>query len=240
MKSNVVPDSVSGKFANIGLVCACLVVLIHSPRGAMIGSAQWWWSALVQDGICQMAVPFFFLASGFFLAGHMDEDGWWKRESVKRIRTLLVPFLVWNALHLTCGFAIRLCSGTPPVTVRSWVRFLGTVFGGCLLPSVPVGALWFIRSLMVLVLVAPILKRLASPLGLCVLFVLYGVLNPYPYEGRNWMHEFFSLGYVSFCGMAWFTLGLWMRRTDAMARFADRLAGRWMWALMLGGGGYDS
>ncbi len=54
---------VSAKIANMGIVCAFLVLFIHLPTGGndFVG---WYFSR----GIDKMAVPFFFMASGYLLA----------------------------------------------------------------------------------------------------------------------------------------------------------------------------
>ena len=84
-----VSEELSCKFKNMAIVCAILVVFIHIPLGRLeSGSVLWVFDMLVRWGIAQIAVPFFFVASGYFLAGHIGEDGWWKREILKRIRAL--------------------------------------------------------------------------------------------------------------------------------------------------------
>lgn len=41
-----------------------------------------------------MTVPYFFMASEFFLAGHMEEPGWYPREMKKRFRSLVEPYVL--------------------------------------------------------------------------------------------------------------------------------------------------
>ena len=51
--------------------------------------------AMGAHGLGKIAVPFFFLASGYFLAGHLDEDGWYGRKVKKRVFSLVIPLLLW-------------------------------------------------------------------------------------------------------------------------------------------------
>ena len=52
--------------------------------------------------ICPVAVPTFFFISGYlFYKGLQKWDyGIWKSKMVKRIKTLLVPFVIWNLIAL--------------------------------------------------------------------------------------------------------------------------------------------
>ena len=72
-----IEKELSEKMAAFSLFCAVLVVFIHiyfdvtSETGAL-----WWVWICMAEGICRIAVPFFFVAAGFWLAGHMAERGW--------------------------------------------------------------------------------------------------------------------------------------------------------------------
>ena len=89
---NKISTELSNKIANMGIVCAFLVICIHATSAEDAN----WWNWLIARGIGKIAVPFFFVAAGFFLAGHVGEDGWWKAAVMKRMRTLIVPLLLWN------------------------------------------------------------------------------------------------------------------------------------------------
>ena len=66
-----VSKETSAKFANMGFVCACLVVLIHLGVDGKPGGAAWWTHQMFTHvGMTRIAVPFFFFASGYWLAGH--------------------------------------------------------------------------------------------------------------------------------------------------------------------------
>ena len=69
---------VSAKFANMSLLSAVLVVIIHVfKRNQEFGTVVWWMRQFLGEGVCRIAVPFFFLAAGYFLAKHFNDVGWW-------------------------------------------------------------------------------------------------------------------------------------------------------------------
>ena len=233
------PRRVSSKLANMGLVCACLVVIIHCPRCFDPQSVGWWWTILVQNGLCQIAVPFFFLASGFFLARHMNESGWWRREVLKRVRSLMLPFVIFNITFALCSTVIHCVDNDWPPTWRHWVMFFTSTVGIIPFGGIAMGSLWFVKTLFVLVLFSPLLERLANTVGLMLLFLFYAVFNPYPFECVQEWCKFFAMSMVSPCGMAWFTTGIYMRKVGFERVFdgftKNKLASL---ALLMGGGAY--
>lgn len=161
------------------LICAAMVVGIHVCDGVAVhGSLVWWWEQIGHYGVFLAAVPFFFVCSGFFLGRHCDEDGWWLRECLKRVRSLLVPFLIWSAVFLTLrvGYIVisnlihgRVMFLHVPTGLHYWLRAIGIhPFDYPL--CVP---LWYVRTLLVFVAISPLLVRFARSVG--SLFVVYAL-----------------------------------------------------------------
>lgn len=173
----------------MGLVCACLVVAIHVglPTSEGVG---WWVSRLLKDGICKIAVPFFFAAAGFFLAGHTDEPGWWPREMGKRVRSLLVPYVLWSALWTLYATPFTLMANV--LAGAPWARNLPltgseclAIFGFDLCDYPRLIPLWFVRCLLLLVALSPLsvaVTRRGSGWGLALLAALWVVYG----WGRTW------------------------------------------------------
>lgn len=121
----------SGKLANLGFVCACLVVAIHVRVEAEVGNACWWFCGLLKDGVARIAVPFFFATAGFLLAGHAREARWWVRETGKRVRTLLVPYLIWPPLFVLLMFVLIVAANAVAGAVGAPPFGRGLRLGGC-------------------------------------------------------------------------------------------------------------
>lgn len=205
----IVDSRLSAKFANMSIVCAFLVVCMHVGVGFAIGSTGWWVSELTRNGVSRIAVPFFFLASGFFLAGHVCEQGWWWREPWKRVRTLLVPLMIWPLIWMFWGAPFTMIAnrlaGRP-------IGYMVPFMNGIWWPGV--GVLWFIRFLFILVVLSPVLVWLLRRLGCLWVVFAFGVywcvltfLDPVAPKGPlAWCVYQFSLE-----GLAYFSLGLWLR-----------------------------
>lgn len=89
-----VSQELSHKMSGFGFFCAILIVFIHVYYNIKPEDGVLWWTWIcVAQGVSRIAVPFFFVASGFWLAGHVGEQGWWRREIVKRLSSLVLPFV---------------------------------------------------------------------------------------------------------------------------------------------------
>ena len=186
-------DETSGKMANMGLFCAVLIVMLHAGWG----------------GLTAIAVPWFFVASGYFLAGHVGEVGWWGREVRKRIRSLLIPMWIWGcvSLMIECGLIYGAgwigyeYRGKELALSHRVLKCIGIVF------TENMGPLWFLRMLFILVVISPILMCCnAVRLMMIALFAFaYGwfELSDLP-SGRLW--HFLEYG-ISLRGLLYFSIG---------------------------------
>lgn len=119
--------------------------------------------ALFVVGVCHVAVPAFFFISGclFFREG-VFTAGMYKAKLKKRCRTLLVPYLFWNAaaaalMFLGQTFMGGLSSGRQKLladySVADWLGCFWSVGDTGMPMCYP---LWFMRDLMVLALLSPL------------------------------------------------------------------------------------
>lgn len=103
-----IDNELSQKMRAMSFFMAILVVMIHIPFGGTSDSIGHLLTAIIQNGFARIAVPYFFLAAGFFLAAHVGEPGWWGREVKKRLRSLILPLIVLNGAWLIVLIAWRI------------------------------------------------------------------------------------------------------------------------------------
>jgi peptidoglycan/LPS O-acetylase OafA/YrhL len=199
-------DATSRKIVNLSFLCAIFVCMIHVrwTTSTEFGEA---FVFLFKRSIGSIAVPFFFAVSGFFLARHCEEAGWWKTAVRKRIGSLLIPYCVWQIVNALVWFAIE----------RHWSLRPGA-FGlnPFMIPKlVP---LWYIRTLVIFVVLSPLIVRALRRWGMGFLFVVllanlvYGVFTSLGYVTENTrlgellFHTFSLLGLLSFSVGAYLAL----------------------------------
>jgi len=214
-----ISDTVSAKLRTMGLFCAFLVIFIHIDIRA---DARGPW--IVHDyfslGLGKIAVPFFFAAAGYLLAGHINEIGWYRQAVVKRIRSLLLPLLLWcilsyiytNLLAAGCNLSkgLPLLDGITVPTMHEFARILAIEpFSQPYLRE-----LWFVRALFFLVLFSPILVKIAHPLTVAGLLILHGLIHPD--YGVPCTPFIFTVqeGFFSLFGMTYFTAGILLRKKE--------------------------
>lgn len=131
---------------------------------------------LVSQTLVKVAVPVFFIMSGYLFFANVDK--WdvvtYKKKILRRIKTLLLPYLIWNLL-----MAVKLKTFSMNMFWAFWNPAGKQIdwFGNEQLMTAPANMpLWFLRDLMVVSLLTPIIYILVRRLGywlMAVLTVLY-------------------------------------------------------------------
>ena len=210
----------SSRIANASLVAAAAVVLLHVGISGTTSAAAFPARLFLRD-FARFAVPFFFLVSGFLLAGHADESGWWRRETVKRLKSLLVPYVAWSALfglYLLVGVALPELKRTHAFDFVSWWNGKDLLLFGLDPRQTPLMLpLWYLRTLLILVLASRLLVGVLRRLGVWSL-VVFGSLYLGYAIAVDWMPELttgdvFAMMRATLSPEAffYFTLGLWFR-----------------------------
>lgn len=201
---------------------------------------------LFANGLLRFRIPMLFAISGFLFAMH-DFQPHGSRVK-KRIRTLVLPYLLWSALHIAILFLME-----TDATMRGWVASSGIAYMGenqLLVHDASLGQLvqrwifaplpyqlWFIRSLFFLNLLYPILRWVIHhPRGGKVFFTvvplcwLFGYLiyfvkinSPLPYM---------AVGTLESDSLLFFAMGIWLQKNA----FNIEAPSRWLrplpWALL--------
>lgn len=155
---------ISNKVKNISLLGSVLVAFIHLREYVVngdVGNILW---TVFPAPILQTAVPFFFVAAGYWLVGHAEENGWWVKAVKSRARSLVVPFIILN-------FAAFVIAGD--YTFKSFATAIGFVRGEY--PALP--QLWFVFRLFGFVLFSPVLfyiVRQSKVVAYSAALVIYG------------------------------------------------------------------
>jgi peptidoglycan/LPS O-acetylase OafA/YrhL len=146
------------------LAAAFLIVLFHAAEsytmagGPPIAGSEPW--VIVGDLSLWGRVPFFFFLSGCFAARSLVKPDVTTGSFIgKRLKVLGIPYLFWNAVCLIMlFFALRAGASLGGVPTLDAASGLGKLTG---IGTVPAnGPLWFIRDLILVSCLAPLLLRL--------------------------------------------------------------------------------
>lgn len=158
----------SRKISRIGVGCAMLVVFIHSYLVTGPGESMEPIAAFVQEfvsqGLTRIAVPFFFIVSGFFLYRDFELSGrWYLRKIKSRFFSLVIPYVLWGLISLFFAVVTSLIARKTYFAAFEWSSLLWwcRVFG---LTDKPLycGQLWFVHKILEWLLVAPLIGYLVT------------------------------------------------------------------------------
>ena len=214
-----IPRELSLRMTNMSFVCACMIVLFHATPAPESGTWMWWLCRTFgREGICSMAVPFFFLASGFFVAGHLEGVGEWRHEICKRVRTVIIPFFIWLYILTAFAFAIWYlkanvfmlkAKGNPLglPTVELVLKMMGVH------PFEDIGVLWYLRTLFMFVVALPVFGWLSRHwrVSLPVLFAVLCVFEVMYVRYSSWNFYYFFDRVISIRGAFYFLAGVALR-----------------------------
>ena len=150
---------------------AILVVYLHS-RPEVIGAGADMecmpmllnLTNLISGNITRIAVPAFFFISGYLFFRNIEKWEWsqYFDKLERRFHTLVVPFIVWNLLIFGVYFFIQMFVPSLIHNEHELIRNYGlshylSAFGFNVFEKPICYQLWFIRDLIVLVLLTPVL-----------------------------------------------------------------------------------
>ncbi len=132
---------------------------------------------LVTQVIARIAVPLFFIISGYYFFYCKGKDcaftkNMYLTKLKKRLRTLLVPYLFWNICVLSLFTAYYVFTKNERPTVFALVISL---FNWKETGMPPAFQFWFIRDLMFVVLVSPVIYILIRYVKIIFVAILFGL-----------------------------------------------------------------
>lgn len=199
---------------------ALLVVLIHTAYTSNKSDFAFYLGKFFSENLASIAVPTFFFMSGYLFFAKYEKFG--RKEYVtmlnKKSKTLLFPYLIWNLITYAYIVIWHLISDRTVGDIPPWdlYRIFWAVNDGHVATSLlgykfsilcsPIcGVLWFIRDLMVAMLLSPIIWLIVKNLRLwaLVIFLVPWIMKiGIPVKGFGLMALcFFPLGGTfSICG----------------------------------------
>lgn len=161
---------------------------------------------VIGDGVARTAVPLFFVLSGYFL--FLGQSGWsWPvfgKKLKRRVRTLLVPYVFWNVLlfvvlSVAQVTTLRVFFNTDGILANmDFTTQMRWVLG---FQRYPIAyQFWFLRDLIVLVLITPVLFFVARQAWSLMIFT--GVL------GALWITNIWPIEIPAIEALLFFFIGL--------------------------------
>ena len=157
-----------------------LITFAHSYSGVRVGYTLWGdgWDTyevlkiVVSQTLCKVAMPTFFVMSGYLFFANVTE---WNAKTYfgklrRRVKTLLIPYIVWNLL-----MAIKLRTFSLNIFWAFWTEAGKQIdwLGHEQLMTAPANMpLWFLRDLMVMALFSPIIYIGIRKMGGWLLIIL--------------------------------------------------------------------
>lgn len=212
-----------------------LVVLIHSDGRKLMHLEQFTIPDVYLQMLCSEiafdAVPIFFFISGYLF--FLKRDSYtekWKR----RVKSLLVPYLIWCVLIFLVLFFFQRVLGLSHLfqgghlkhvvdfSLLDYVRIFWDIRDGAPILS----TLWFLRNLIILVLLTPLVSIACKKMGLLLPLLLLG----------NYLYFHYTFFCVLSGDMFFFVTGCYMALKysgDGIAKI-DRLNTKWVICAWIG------
>lgn len=193
---------------------ACLVVVLHAYTTLQLtitGGMQTYtlFSSSISLGFGEIGVPLFFTISGFLFFQSFNTSAY-KRKIKSRIKTLLVPYLLWNTIMIGLYFILQSIPSLSPYfsgankpiadyNTQDFFRAFWDCGNWNLGDGTPIlQPYWYIRNLMILCLISPLIAFLTKKGG------ILSFLPPL----IGWI--IFQRASFLLSSLAFFTLGAWL------------------------------
>jgi len=230
----VLSDFTSQKFKFWSFISMVLLVFVHGYNLDVRYMQPWtipgqsmsltaFTEYFLDNGIFRFRIPMLFIISGYLFALHDQKP--YKQRTNKRLRTLLLPYLIWSAIGIIFTYLLESFQFGSALVANSHVvqiddtrqllhdyHWYELLFRWILMP-VPY-QLWFIRVLLIYNIAYPAIRwcvtnRVARWIFFSIVLLMWlGTMGFVLFEGE---------------GLLFFSLGIWIQKTD----FSIDAPGRW-------------
>ena len=206
-------------FAVVFIHCQGEVMRVTNWSEATVMDAYYTFKLIISSGIAQVAVPMFFFISGFLFFNKVEQLDWeiYRTKLTKRVRSLLVPFILWNLLCIPLTLLVMygesLSGSASPERLHdywsniNWPHLFWdatahddsyvNLFGTKQLQAYPIlDTFWYVRDLIAMTLLTPLIYCLYKTMGKVGLLLVAAciVLRLWPYMTVTVHSLFFVLG----------------------------------------------
>lgn len=222
----IINPLVSIRLAKMSLICAVMVVGLHVGR--CVGTAGDIFSQVFVRGLFPIAVPFFFLASGYLLAKNVEDSGWYSEVLLKRAKTVFIPMVLVGVIFAIFEICLTVCANL--IASREWYAnfYQGwewlRVVGIYPFDYPGMRALWFLRALLICVLISPIIVWAVRRIGIAYLVVIF-IVSAY----AETMIKAYTPSWHLFCtifslrGIFWFSIGTYLMLVPNRIRLSPNI-----------------
>ncbi len=238
-----ITKSISLRFRFWVFACMVLVVFIHAynlnirylqpwtlPREPMTPTT--FIEYFISNGITRFAIPLLFAISGYLYA--LKDDQPYRQRIKKRLRVLLIPYLVWSAAGIVFVYLLELFPYTKAFVASSGIvqisndRLLLHNYHWYELVArwvvIPVSyQLWFLRVLIIYNLVYPLLRWCI--LHKTIKWIFFAVLL------LLWLDTFGAI-LVEGEGLLFFSLGIWLQKNNFNIETPPRRLNPFVWGVI--------
>lgn len=162
---------------------------------------------IVVDGVCRMAVPLFFLISGYLFFSKEWDMGIYLNKMKRRFHSLFIPYCLFIIIAMIVigslqYFLPEMLSGKyKPVYKYNWLDFLLAFWKMKGLEIPYVAPLWFVRNLMVTMIFSPLIYW-------GIKYISWLFILPF---GMAWLCDISSFSIPGAMCLTFFSLGAWFR-----------------------------
>lgn len=171
----------SDKIRVISLITMVLLTFVHAytyPSPVFTGEAAscdglgFFIQYFISQGLARFRVPMFFILSGYFyFAAVQRTEGDFHTQLIKRIRTIALPYLLWSIIGLSLYAIMQWPMATRGFFIHTPVHDLTPLqlLHRLLIEPVPY-QLWFLRDLMVVFALGPVILPFIRAFGAWAMF----------------------------------------------------------------------
>ncbi len=195
----------SKKITRVSFILACCVILLHATNTSTYTFSKYNPLKLLEDFfacIIGIAVPTFFIISGFLFYQNVNSLQTIKSKCKKRIFTLLIPYLIFNILYTIYFLFVYNVPGLKEHFNNSYRGTLtfDTISRGVLFAEFS-GILWYVRNLLILTVLSPLIyySLKVKPVSYAILIGLFTIFL--------FDLNITKLQYINFTSWGWYYFG---------------------------------